>query len=87
MIDQNCFHCRFWYCAPQQRDDAAPGEFVYAPANRMACRRRAPFPPLLVRVGGGGSSGDPDPIWPLTYASDWCGEFESYSDPTVEEQR
>jgi hypothetical protein len=60
MSQPRCEHCRFW-------DQSGPECHRYAPRPEMVCLVLA-----LEQVGDIGSQA----CWPVTYAGDWCGEFE-----------
>lgn len=66
MNDQLCENCRFFLCS----DDAAGDGW---------CRRHPPS--IINRVLFGGKLIEPDgySTFPITYAEDWCGEYQPNS--------
>jgi hypothetical protein len=65
MSGQVCQNCVFWVQDPNQEKFGA-------------CRRSAPRP-YVTDVSGGN---DPrrDAWWPVTYDTDWCGEWQPWPD-------
>ena len=66
MIDivttQTCLNCRFW-------DAWALSEVGY-------CRRYAPKPIPVAILQADDGNANSEPMWPITAADEWCGEFE-----------
>jgi hypothetical protein len=71
MSQEACETCRFW------KDD----QNKYATGH---CRCYAPKPNFFaVTQYDADGDGDFDAYWPLVSYDDWCGEYESKSDPSV----
>jgi len=64
-----CKTCRFW-------NDA------YCRNRCGSCRRRSPSTDLIVTVPGLDPA--PDPVWPHTDDTDWCGDWEAKDAPVEE---
>jgi hypothetical protein len=68
--DPACQGCRFW-----QSENGEMGD----------CRRHAPRPIMdaqlpRAEVPEGGEEAAGEAFWPITFASDWCGEFKERPD-------
>ena len=72
MQKKQCNTCRFW----KRNDKDIRG-------RGGECRRARPDPMVLTekKVPGGVNYVDHVGAWPLTFANDWCGEWESTNRP------
>lgn len=77
--DETCRTCRFWRVAPELRPDDEDGEPLEAECRRHAPRAVAtPYD----RRECDFDDRDQDAHWPLTYVSDWCGEWAALHRPS-----
>jgi len=70
--EPRCEHCRFWeHEGPECHRHAPRPEMAQLYGLCLALARRDAE--ALEQVGDIGAQA----CWPVTYASDWCGEFEA----------
>lgn len=62
-----CQNCKFW--------EARPVERTRDWNDRRECRRRAP----ITAVSFPGDMGRGDPVWPVTWNYDGCGDFVAWA--------
>jgi len=66
-IMDNCSNCRFWRLFDPEEDE------------RGQCRRHAPAAQLMDAAGCNSNRDFAARVWPVTYADDWCGDYQPLS--------
>lgn len=65
-MNPTCKTCRWWSC---DADRSNVGDY-----NQYFCRRHSPTAVLSIHVHG--MMPDRSPVFPLTYATDFCGDHQ-----------
>lgn len=63
-MNDSCKACRFWH---------------WQPDNVGECRRHAPSPTLILQSSDLPVPVPRIPVWPTTFAQDWCGAFQPHA--------